>query len=167
MLAQLMPTVTFLMRKAPLTAIFLISMMLPAGADDITFQANPIPAPLPAISNPEQQVWRWNAQDAYTDPGGFLLALDQPSSATEQIPANFGIGPVGSNAGTVQASTTATAEISADDTRGSTTGSLSVPLPIGIPRQKPLNSPTPLSPVSAGPVDALGTIGEDGIFHVK
>ena len=46
-------------------------------------------------------------------------------------------------------------------------GSLSVPLPIGIPRQKPLNSPTPLSPVSAGPVDALGTIGEDGIFHVK
>ena len=167
MLAQLMPTVMSTMRKATFSAVFLISMMLPASAEDSTYQANPIPAPLPETANPEQQVWRWTQQSRIVEPGNFLLALDQPSKSSEQLTATVGIAADSSNLTTQQVSNLAAADIAPDDTRGSITGSLSVPLPIGTPPQRLSYSPTPLSPVATGPIDALGYIGDDGIFHAK
>ena len=162
-----MPPVTTTMRKATFAALFLFSMMVPGWADDITSQTKTGPAPVSAITNPEQQVWRWTNQSEATQPANFFLALDQPSNNTEQITANIDIATDGPQIGTPLGSNVAAADISPDDTRGSITGSLSVPLPLGTPQHKPLNSPTPPSPVVAGPVDALGYIGNDGIFHAN
>lgn len=150
-----MPSVTSFMNKPILAVLVLISMMHPGRADDRSFQANPIPAPLLEITNAEQQVWRWTNQKGITQPSDFLLALDQPSTTTKQITPDRGIA---------QGSNTAAAEIGADDTQGSITGSLSVPLPIGIPRQRPQ-----IAPISASIalVDELGFVGDDGVFHAK
>lgn len=141
------------MNKPILAVLVLLSTIVPGRANDTS--PKPIPDPTLQITNPEQQVWRWTNQNDNAQPADFLLALDQPSTPIEQITANLG---------TAQGSNMAAAEIDPDDIRGSITGSLSVPLPIGFPAQRPQ-----IAPVSAviAPVDALGFVGEDGVFHAK